>query len=55
MAAAGERGDGDRGDVARVDHRHPAVSGGDADRAVVHHAEQVLHEEHRPHVRVRES
>ena len=54
-AAAGQRGDRDGGDVACVDHRHPAVSGGGADRAVADHAEQVLHEEHGPHERVGES
>lgn len=47
MPAASQRGHGDGRDIAAVDHRDPSVTGRGGDRAVVHHAEQVLHDEHR--------
>ena len=51
----GQRGHGGSGDVPGIDHRHPPVAGGGGDRAVTHHREQVLHEEHRPQHGVLES
>src|SRR5215204_6820318 len=46
VPVAGQRGDGDSGDVAGVDHPDSSLAGGSGDPATTHHAQQVLHEEH---------
>src|SRR5215207_11099333 len=46
VPVGGQRGDGDGGDVAGVNHGDSSLAGGSGDPATTDHAEQVLHEEY---------